>query len=144
MTNPIDQDPWWNNKGRMDENEPARPQDVFFLKTFLAGKIPVEEAATSLISTDTEIPELALDGKENAIAWLLFDAAIQFPSSQPDILYLVDAIAHIPADQQVAHHQQMICYPEQTKPRELGRFFEIVDEMRRSMSFILVPTSYHG
>ncbi|KAL9034401.1 MAG: hypothetical protein Q9214_007060, partial [Letrouitia sp. 1 TL-2023] len=123
-------DGWFDDKGRMDDEEPATPREVQVLKEFLSGHITSSVAAKGLMTaTEDDKP---LTDKLGRVAWLLIDTIIHYQNQQPLLIELLDAIHHLPDGELDFSAQQKERYPDWRKWKELGLFESLLDNTLRS------------
>ena len=122
-------DPWFDTKGRMDDEEPATPEEVKGLKYYLSKIISAPVAAKHIMRMEeTKTP---LTGKDMRVAWLIFDAMMRFPDEQVALLDLVDAIYELSEDDLGLNSDVKDKYPQWQQWKSFDKFAELVDEMRR-------------
>ena len=114
---------------KFSQEELNTPSEVSALKHYLAGSLPLDAAARSMMTMDES--QILLDDKELRICWLLFDASMTFVSCQDDILELQTAIAKIPDDEIGLTDAQKARFPEWKEWKWLNPCPSPLDEMRR-------------
>ncbi|KAH7057282.1 hypothetical protein B0J12DRAFT_783684 [Macrophomina phaseolina] len=131
MTQPsTPTDEWYASKGQLNDDEPATPEEVEALKSFIEDKASPETAAKRLMTTRED--KKSLEDKTNRVAWLLFDLAMDFPDQQSRVFELLEAIKALPDEQLAFTDEQKLKYSDWKSWKDLERFWDIVDEMRRS------------
>lgn len=130
MTQPsTPTDEWYASKGQLNDDEPATPEEVEALKSFIEDKASPETAAKRLMTTRED--KKSLEDKTNRVAWLLFDLAMDFPDQQSRVFELLEAIKTLPDEQLAFTDEQKLKYSDWKSWKDLERFWDIVDEMRR-------------
>ena len=130
MSLPIPES-WFDTKGKMNDEEPATPEELHGLKDYLREATPTSAfKAAKCIMTMNE-SRIPLTGKDNRVAWLILDAMICFPDRQTALLDLVDAIYKLSDDDVGLNSHLKDKYPQWRKWKSFSRFAELVDEMRR-------------
>lgn len=114
---------------KFSQEELNTPSEVSALQHYLAGSLPLEAAARSMMTMDES--QIPLDDKELRICWLLFDASMTFVSCQDDILELETAIAKIPDDEIGLTDAQKARFPEWKAWKWLNPCPSPLDMMRR-------------
>ena len=121
--------PWFDTRGRMDDEEPATPEEVLALKDYLMKIRSAPEAAEHIMTMDeTRTP---LTGKDIRVAWLIFDAMMRFPDEQVALLDLVDAIYALSDDKIGLNSDVKDRYSQWPRWKSFDAFAELIDDMRR-------------
>ena len=128
-SNDFASDPWFDTKGKMDDEEPATPEEVNGLKDYLSKVTSAPEAAKSIMTMDEA--RTPLTGKDFRVAWLIFDSMMRFPDEQVALLDLVDAIYVLSEHDIGLKSDVKNRYPQWQRWRSFDSFAELVDEMRR-------------
>lgn len=145
-------DPWFDSKGQMNDEEPATPEEVQALKDYLSKSIPAFEAASRIMTMDdTRIP---LSGKDNRVAWLIFDAMMDFPNEQMTLFDLVDIIPTLSPDdvgltddikERYPRWQQGLSFDRVAQWQRwlsFDKFEGLVEDMRRCKQVMLFRSTY--
>lgn len=103
-------DPWFDSKGKMDDEEPATPEEVHALRDYMSRATSPILSAQRMMAMDES--KISFDGKDNRVAWLILDAMMQFPDEQSALLNLVDAIYEVAQDDIGLSSQIKEHYPE--------------------------------
>ena len=127
-------DPWFDTKGRMDDEEPATPEEVHALKNYLSKITSAPEAAKCIMAMDES--RTPLTGKDLRVAWLIFETMMRFPDEQVVLLDLVDAIYALSDDELGLNSGVKDRYPQWPRWKSFDKFAELVDEMRRCRSLL--------
>jgi hypothetical protein len=122
-------DPWFDTKGKMNDEEPATPEEVQALRELLSGSITPQVAAKCIMTTRED--RIPLNDKLNRVAWLIFDAIIHFEEQQPLLTELVEAIHILADDDLVFTDEQKERFPNWASWKDFDKFELLVDDMRR-------------
>ena len=141
--NPIPQ-AWFASKGACSDSEPATPEEVAALKSYLLRNRDTDHddednrtepmaaaAAKALLTNNMDESRTSLDNKMFRLAALLISVILEFPAYDLAVLRLVDAIRDVPSEAVGLSDAQKAKDPNWAKFTRFDDFDVFFDAQRR-------------